>query len=164
MNRYIRLATLLALAIPLAACASSSGTARPEPSSTSHDMGSTSTMPMPSPQASASDTGSPMASMTPHDMGGMDGPAETVEIEIIDFGFTPAQLTIAPGTTVVVTNRDSAPHTFTAGSDDEPMPELFDSGLLEQGESFTFVFDEAGTFAYYCDRHPPMEGVIRVES
>ena len=164
MNRYGRLATLLALATTLVACAPSAGTASAEPSTTPHDMSSMSSMPMPSPQPSASDSGAPTASPTPHDMGGMDGSGETVEIEILDFAFTPADLTIAAGTTVVVTNRDSAPHTFTAGSDDEPMPERFDSGLLQQGDSFTFVFDEAGTFAYFCDRHPPMEGVITVES
>lgn len=101
--------------------------------------------------------------MPSHDMSDMAGSGATVTVEISNFAYAPAVLTIAAGTEVTSTNLDSAPHTVTAGSGADPTPELFDSGLLEQGYSFTFVFDEAGTYGYFCDRHPPMEGSISVE-
>ena len=92
----------------------------------------------------------------------MDG-GETVTIDIANFAYEPAEIVIAAGTEVVFTNGDSAPHTVTAGTDEDPMPEAFDSGLLEQGDSFSFVFEEPGEFAYFCDRHPPMTGMVVVE-
>jgi plastocyanin len=55
-------------------------------------------------------------------------------------------------------NQDpSLPHTAT--SDDE----VFDSGSLTEGGEFSFTFDEAGTFAYFCEVHPTMRGTIVVE-
>jgi plastocyanin len=72
------------------------------------------------------------------------------------FGMNP--LTIAPGTQVTWTNQDDMPHTATA--DDE----LWDSGLLQPGESFSFTFTGGGTFAYHCNIHGAgmMSGTIIV--
>ena len=72
------------------------------------------------------------------------------------FGMNP--LTIAPGTRVTWTNQDDMPHTATA--DDE----LWDSGLLQPGESFSFTFTGGGTFAYHCNIHGAglMSGTIIV--
>ena len=61
------------------------------------------------------------------------------------FGTNP--LTIAAGTRVTWTNHDDMPHTATA--DDQ----LWDSGLLQPGESFSFTFTGGGTFAYHCSIH-----------
>ena len=105
-----------------------------------------------------------MGAMASHDMGAMGGDAaETVTVDIANFAFAPPELRIAAGTTVIFTNSDNAPHTATAGTDAEPQPEQFDTGLLQPGESGTVVFDEPGTYAYFCERHPPMTGVIVVE-
>jgi plastocyanin len=160
MNRYRLIGLPLALAGILAACSPSASAPSAEPTETPHTMSSSSAAPTPSGTEEASESAEPTA--TPHDMDGMGGSGETVAIEIEGFAFSPAELTISVGTEVTVTNLDSAPHTFTAGSDADPQPDVFDSGLLQQGESFTFVFDEPGTFAYYCDRHPPMQGEITV--
>ena len=43
------------------------------------------------------------------------------------------------------------------------MPALFDSGRLPQGGSFSFAFDEEGTYVYYCVVHPAMKASITVE-
>ena len=51
------------------------------------------------------------------------------------------------GTTVTWTNEDDAPHTVTA--DDNS----FDSKTFGKGESFSFVFNKAGEFSYYCAIH-----------
>jgi hypothetical protein len=74
---------------------------------------------------------------------------------IRDGTFAPA-LTVAAGTTVTWTNEDWAPHTATAEDGS------FDSGRLNQGDSFDQTFDEPGTFAYHCSFHPGMMGSVVV--
>ncbi|MBP2029103.1 plastocyanin [Methanohalophilus levihalophilus] len=80
-----------------------------------------------------------------------------VEVAIEDFKFVPESVTITTGDTVMWTNFDSAPHTAT-GNEGE-----FDSGTLQTDESFSFTFEEAGSFDYICTIHPSMEGVVIVE-
>ena len=82
--------------------------------------------------------------------------ASATTVEIADFAFSPDPLEIAVGETVTWTNQDGAPHTATA--DDG----AFDSGRLAQGESFSFTFDEPGTYTYFCEIHPKMTGTIVV--
>ncbi len=79
-----------------------------------------------------------------------------VGVTIQNFAFMPTPLTIPVGTTVTWTNRDSAPHTATSDSG------VWDSGTLSTGKSFTFTFNQAGTFAYHCNIHPNMHGSIVV--
>jgi plastocyanin len=79
-------------------------------------------------------------------------------VEIVDFAFNPGELTIAAGSTVTWTNADpNLPH--TASSDDD----VFDSGNLNEGDEFSFTFEEAGSFPYFCSVHPTMTGTIVVE-
>jgi len=59
-------------------------------------------------------------------------------------------------------NKDGVQHTVTAGTFKEPQREVFDSGALSKGEQYSFVFDEAGSFKFYCVFHPRMEGTITV--
>ncbi len=73
------------------------------------------------------------------------------------FGFSPALLTIKPGTTVTWKNVSLAPHTVT--SDDGT---TFDSGTVAVGQSFQFKFTAAGTFTYHCNIHPYMKATIVV--
>jgi plastocyanin len=68
-------------------------------------------------------------------------------IKLVNFKFTPAQLTVKVGTTVVWTSEDNVPHTVTA--DDGS----FDSGNLQKGDSFKFTFTKAGKYPYYCSYH-----------
>lgn len=80
-----------------------------------------------------------------------------IEIDISGFAFSPEELTIAVGTEVVWTNGDSAKHTVTANEG------AFDSPVLEEGDTFSFVFTTPGTFAYFCNFHPDMTATITVE-
>ncbi len=83
-------------------------------------------------------------------------PAGGANVDVTDDTFTPATLTIAPGTTVTWTNRGSRRHTVTRTGQ-------FDSGLLSAGQTFSFTFTTAGTYAYVCDLHAPaMAGTIVV--
>ena len=158
MHTHHRLALPLVLACLLAACAATLDFSSSEPDR-AHEA-STSVSARPSSSVAPRTEGSEPTA-TPHDMAEMG--AETVTVDIANFAFVPAELVISAGTEVVFTNSDSAPHTVTAGSDRDPTPELFDSGLLEQGDAFSVTFDEPGEFAYFCDRHPPMTGTVVVE-
>jgi plastocyanin len=82
---------------------------------------------------------------------------ETTEVFIQDFVFDPPHIQVAVGDTVTWTEgADPEPHTATA--DDE----TFDSGVLEEGDTFEFTFEEAGEFSYFCEIHPEMLGLVTV--
>lgn len=81
-------------------------------------------------------------------------PASSASVDIANFAFSPAEMTVAKGATVTWTNRDSVEHTITSG--------LFDSGNIKNGESFSFAFTQAGAFEYHCSIHPSMKGKITV--
>ena len=79
-----------------------------------------------------------------------------IVVDIRNLAFDPAQLNVAPGTTVKFVNNDPEWHTATADN------ELFDTGALEAGESFEVYFEGAGTVTYHCELHPDMKGSIVV--
>ncbi|SDE93528.1 cupredoxin domain-containing protein [Limimaricola pyoseonensis] len=78
------------------------------------------------------------------------------EVTIQGFAFVPARISLAPGDSVVFTNRDLAPHTVTAESG------AFDSGRLGMGQSVRMTFPAAGSYPYFCAIHPRMRGAIQV--
>jgi plastocyanin len=82
---------------------------------------------------------------------------ETVQVDIKDFVFGPASVTIPVGGSVTWTNRDTAPHTATAQDRG-----VLQSGTLKEGESYTATFDTPGTYEYFCEFHPDMEGTVVV--
>src|SRR5213593_4152979 len=79
-------------------------------------------------------------------------------IDIRGFAFAPQTTTVAVGATVTWTNRDQAPHTATADNG------AFDSGPLEEGQSYAFRPTRTGRFNYMCTIHPEMRGVLTVTS
>src|SRR6187401_3599156 len=66
---------------------------------------------------------------------GGGGSPTTVNVDMDKFAFSPAEVTIPAGSTIIWTNKEAPPHTATdkAGS--------FDSGQLKKGESFQRTFD-----------------------
>jgi amicyanin len=82
--------------------------------------------------------------------------ASTHQVAIVDFAFSPATLTITEGDTVTWTNSDAVAHTATGSG--------FDSGLLDQGESYSLTFSAAGTYDYLCTPHPTMTGQVVVQA
>lgn len=83
-------------------------------------------------------------------------------VTIQDFSFTPSSVNVKVGETVTWTN--SGPSTHTTVSDDN----LWSSGPLNPPGSssiyggagnaagtFQFTFNQAGTFHYHCNLHPP---------
>jgi len=67
--------------------------------------------------------------------------------------FQPDTLTVKAGTTVTWINQDSFIHTATSGNSPSERSGLFDSGNLNEGETFSFTFDESGTYDYFCIPH-----------
>jgi plastocyanin len=90
-------------------------------------------------------------------------PATGVDrVEITDFAYAPAAITVAAGTTIRFTNEDDAPHTATSGT--SPTPDgVFDSGTLATGETKRIKVTTPGTLAYFCELHPFMKGTVIVK-
>ena len=83
-------------------------------------------------------------------------PTRTTELDIAKFAFAPKEITVAPGTKIVWTNRDEAPHTVTSND------KSFASKGLDTDDKFEHVFDKEGDFSYICTVHPFMTGVVHV--
>jgi plastocyanin len=79
-------------------------------------------------------------------------------VEIVEYKYDPADLTVPAGTTVAFANQDSAPHTATSKQSG-----AFDTGTIKGAETGEITLEEPGTFAYYCVFHPFMKGTISVE-
>jgi plastocyanin len=71
-------------------------------------------------------------------------------------GFGANPLTIPVGTTVVWVNNDTVIHTVT--SDDN----IWNSGDINPGASWSYQFNYTGLFSYYCEHFPSMTSVIDV--
>ena len=80
-------------------------------------------------------------------------------VPIRSYKFKPTTVTIAPGTTVIWTNKDMDNHSVTS---DRSSHESFDSGQMVNGHSFKITFKSAGTFRYHCSYHAFMKGVVIV--
>src|SRR5262245_8807808 len=87
--------------------------------------------------------------------------AGTISIDIKLFQFKPKSLEIEKGDTVIWMNGDAIEHSVTSGSPGKPS-EAFDSGLFVKGGSFRHTFDSAGSFTYFCKRHPNMRATVKV--
>ncbi|OYY68747.1 cupredoxin family copper-binding protein [Sphingomonas sp. 28-63-12] len=80
----------------------------------------------------------------------------TQAVQIRNFAFVPAVLTVAPGTTVIWTNADEDPHSVVSTS------KAFRSGALDTDGKFSFTFTRPGDYAYFCSLHPHMTAKIVV--
>jgi plastocyanin len=74
-----------------------------------------------------------------------------------DWGFDPKMLTIQVGQAVRFTNSGKIAHTATQSQG------VFDTGFVQGGQSATLTFDTPGTFTFFCQPHPWMQGTIVVE-
>ena len=86
-------------------------------------------------------------------------PAPAVaSVEISNFTFKSALITVKPGTTVSWINGDDIPHTVVSKDG------LFKSKVLDTGDRFSFTFAKPGQFGYFCSLHPHMTGTIIVRA
>ena len=82
-------------------------------------------------------------------------------VSIVNYAFSPSNLTVPKGTTITWVNMDWVVHTAESGTHESPTG-LFDSGPLQHMQSFSYTFDTPGTYVYHCDPHPYMIGTIIV--
>jgi plastocyanin len=84
-------------------------------------------------------------------------PAVRVRVSITEFQFTPKNVQVHVGDTVVWTNNGAMIHTSTANGGQ------WNSGNIPPEGRFPFKFTTAGTFPYVCGLHPlQMKGTVRV--
>jgi plastocyanin len=74
---------------------------------------------------------------------------QEVTVRMEDNFFEPANITVEPGTTVTWVQSGNNPHTTTSYDG------LWDSGMIEGGSggTFSFTFEEPGTYDYFCIPH-----------
>jgi len=84
------------------------------------------------------------------------------EVWILSTGFDPATLTVRVRTTVTWINKDNARHDVTSGLPGN-VENLFDpSPNLSQDERHPVLFDQSGTFNYFCSIHRSNHGTGRI--
>ena len=86
--------------------------------------------------------------------------APTVQVSIDNFSFTPAELTIRAGDTVMWVNHDDVPHTVVSRKPDKTLR----SDALDTDETYKHTFAAVGTYEYFCSVHPHMTGKVIVQS
>lgn len=84
--------------------------------------------------------------------------SDPVTIDITDFEYLPATITVAEGTEITFVNNDDAAHTATA-REGEFNTESIEGG----GAEVTVTASGSGEIAYFCAFHPFMEATIVVE-
>ncbi len=74
--------------------------------------------------------------------------------------FAPGIIIVVIGVNNTITwvNQDYTIHTVTSNSN------LFNSGLLNFGDAWSYTFSTAGTYTYHCAIHPYMNGTVIVKS
>jgi plastocyanin len=87
--------------------------------------------------------------------------SQTASVDLKALAFAPVQVRVAAGGTVTWTDREPVEHTVTAGTPDAPHSS-FDK-VVNEGGTFTFTFARAGTYPFFCRRHPAnMQGTVIV--
>lgn len=98
------------------------------------------------------------ASPNPNSQPSLPGASQTNTVEIANFAFSPAELTIKTGDSVTWTNKDSAQHKIASDAGSE-----INSDSLSTGQTYSHTFNTAGTFDYHCLIHPSMKAKIIVQ-
>jgi plastocyanin len=87
-------------------------------------------------------------------------PANSTVVKIVvnaeSNSFSPNPVEVEVDETVTWINDDSGRHTVTSKDG------VFDSGIMGKGQSFSFTFDKAGQYPYFCSPHPGMVGTVVV--
>ena len=83
--------------------------------------------------------------------------ASPATVDIDNFAFAPATLTVTAGTTVIWKNEDDSPHRIGDKNG------TFKSAALDTDDTFSHTFAAPGEYPYICTIHPYMVGKIVVK-
>ena len=107
--------------------------------------------------SSGSSTPTTAAPTTPTTASGSSTTTGAHAITIKNFAFAPSTLTVAPGATVTVTNKDQVAHTVTSSKGG------FNTGDIQPGQSKTITAPNTpGSYPYICSIHQYMTGTLIV--
>ncbi len=82
---------------------------------------------------------------------------ESNMVQIVDYGYAPARITVTTGTEVVFTNTGLELHDAASASGGG-----WGTELLSNGQSVGVTFNQPGTYDYSCTPHPFMIGQVTV--
>lgn len=82
----------------------------------------------------------------------------SMTVEIRNFAFVPATITVPAGTRVVWTNHDDEAHVVVSTT-----AAFKQSGALDTDDQYALVFDKPGSYPYFCAIHPMMRGTVIVQ-
>ena len=77
--------------------------------------------------------------------------------------YIPSTATVDVGGVVIMSNTDTAAHTWTSGTPEDGPDGNFDTSLIMTGAAFEWSPDTVGEYPYFCMVHPWMQGVIIVQ-
>lgn len=97
-------------------------------------------------------TGSPVATSGPS----VTEAGDRVEVTIDNFAFSPSELSVPAGTTVVFINEDDVVHNVLSEDGQLQSPDL------GAGDSYEVTLDQPGTIPYICNIHQYMRGTVTV--
>ncbi len=83
-------------------------------------------------------------------------------IVIQTFAYDPNPVDVSVGTKITWTDNDQINHTVTSGTREKPT-KVFDGFLANKGATYSKVFNNPGTYTYFCSIHPGMNGTINVK-
>jgi len=85
--------------------------------------------------------------------------------EEMNMCYMPYNAALDPGGEAMWHNIDTAAHTVSSGTPSgDDVGALFDSSLVMAGGMFSYKFEEAGTYDYFCMVHPWMTGIVTVSA
>lgn len=90
-------------------------------------------------------------------------PEDATVVDIKEFVYSPASITVTENATVVWANREPFDHDVAFKSSNLLAEELV-SPKIGNGGKIVARFNEPGEYRYYCHLHPFMEGTVKVES
>jgi plastocyanin len=95
------------------------------------------------------------SSDSPQDL--CSAPTATTNVEMKDFAFAPACVSVSAGSTLTLQNTGAAPHTFTVQNTE-------DAADVAAGQTSTLDISNltAGTYQVICTYHPQMTAALRI--
>lgn len=117
------------------------------------------------------------ATNQPADTGAEGTEADANTVMTIGLKFMPTDITVKAGTTVTWQNGETIGHTITSGAwgdvnestglrGTQTPDGMFDHKLApkgQEGDTFSYTFETAGEFLYYCQPHLTMNAKVIVE-
>jgi plastocyanin len=92
----------------------------------------------------------------------VDISSSVANVSIDATGYLPKTIKVKKGQEITWTNKHDAVHRLTA--DQTVLPGFDTAELLEPGDSYTYIFDKAGTYHYYDPSDPKAYvGTVTVE-